>query len=146
MLGIKPGQKLCRPCRNKVMVQDTDDSSVVSFEPVEVAKASLHDSLSSLGCSPLKLKRNKEDRVYYGKRKIEEIEHSAKEKVCKVLDISLSTLDYSDSEVTCNKCKDLDSFINLLKNKIIISSTQEKIKLLTLTPISWSIAENSGEI
>ena len=58
-----------------------------------------------------------------------------------MLDISIATLNSSKSEATCNKCKDLYTFASLLKNKIMVSSTQEKIKLLTLTPISWSIQE-----
>lgn len=140
-LNMKPGQKLCPTCRHKVMVQDADSSSVDSFAPVEANRASFDNSASLLGCSPIKLKTNTADRVGYGKRKLKEIENSAKEKVAEVLDISITTLNSTKLEGPCNKCKDLDTFITLLKYKIELSSTQEKIKLLTLTPISWTIPE-----
>ena len=45
----------------------------------------------------------------------------------------------------CSKHTDLDWLTEILKNKLTISSTQEKIKMLTLTSKSWSIAKKCSE-
>ena len=48
-------------------------------------------------------------------------------------------------ENECSKCSDLDRLTELLKEKLKMSSTQEKVKILTLAPESWSISKTCNE-
>jgi hypothetical protein len=48
-------------------------------------------------------------------------------------------------EVVCNKCADMDELITALKEKVTVSTSQEKLKLLTLTPSSWKIEKTAKE-
>ena len=41
----------------------------------------------------------------------------------------------------CQKSEDLDKIVEMIKQKLVISSRTEKIKLLTLTPPSWTIEQ-----
>ena len=45
----------------------------------------------------------------------------------------------------CTNCKELERLIVLTKEKLEISSPKDQIKLLTLTPESWSIKETVQE-
>ena len=46
----------------------------------------------------------------------------------------------------CSKCSDLDRLAELLKYKLKMSSTQKKVKILTLAPENWSISKTCNEI
>ena len=147
-ISVKPGQKLCTACRKKVTaepISDHDeDQDFVS--PVE-ERLLLDESLTTLGCSPLKVKGVK-DRVAYGKRKIRAVQESAADKVSKVLNIPcdaalLNPIVISKNE--CTKCNDLSKLVEELKEKCQISSRKEKVKLLTLVPSSWSIDRVAAE-
>ena len=45
----------------------------------------------------------------------------------------------------CSKCSDLDRLTALLKEKLKMSSAQEKVKILILAPESWSISKTCNE-
>ena len=64
--------------------------------------------------------------------------------VVSAYDIDENELLYHDSS-ECSKCSDLDRQTELLKEKLKISSTQEKVKILTLAPESWSISKTCNE-
>ena len=43
----------------------------------------------------------------------------------------------------CQKSEDLDKIVEMIKQKLVISSRTEKIKLLTLTPPSWTTEQTT---
>ena len=64
--------------------------------------------------------------------------------VVSACDIDMNELLYHDSP-ECSKCSYLDCLTELLKDKLKISLTQAKVKLLTLAPESWSISKTCNE-
>ena len=49
-----------------------------------------------------------------------------------------------EEDNTCVKCKDLDEIVNSLAEKLsTLSTNKEKLKLLTLTPPSWTISKTA---
>ena len=64
--------------------------------------------------------------------------------VASTCDIDENVLLYHDSP-ECSKCSNLDRLTELLKDKLKMSSTQEKVKILTLVPESWSISKTCNE-
>lgn len=61
--------------------------------------------------------------------------------MCPEIQCTEEALDSTDDEQACQKCKDFDRFICLLKKKVKTASRKEKIKLLTLAPESMSQRE-----
>ena len=98
----------------------------------EINRTNLSDSATLLGLSP--------DRAGYGKQKVKKIKKSLVALVASACDIDENELLYHDSP-ECSKSSDLDRLTELLK----MSSTQEKVKILTLAPESWSISRTCNE-
>lgn len=143
LLNVKPRQKWCESCRKR---KETDAESAIEEdfdEPAAIARDSLNTSTTSLGCSPVKPVR-KRDRVSYGKRKMTAIKKATKAKVSKVLEVPEEELS-SEAENTCNKCKDLDRIVYLIKEKCENSTKKEKVKFLTLAPPSLTIKKTAEE-
>jgi len=86
--AVKPGEKMCPSCRKATAdteeVTHSGQDSESDFEPYDEVKESLDISMTSIGCSPLKVHGIK-DRVSYGKRKVLNMHGKAAEKVAKVL-------------------------------------------------------------
>ena len=59
------------------------------------------------------------------------------EKLANLMEISNEEL--NESSLNCTNSKDLEKLIVLIKKKLEISSPREQIKILTLTPESWSV-------
>ena len=72
------------------------------------------------------------DKISYGGNKLKRITVDIEEKVAQPLDISL-------------KCNDLYKLVGLIKEKLLVSSQNEEVKLLTLTPESWTIEKTRKE-
>ena len=67
--------------------------------------------------------------------------------IADVLDVSTddNTLNKSlNNAACCQKATDFDRLMESVKEKNSISSRQEKIKLLTLVPPSWTIKDSSS--
>ena len=109
----------------------------------EINRTTLPDSATLLGLSPVKAV-GKRDRTGYGKQKVKKIKKSVVGLVASACDIDENELLYHDSP-ECSKCSDLDRLTELLKEKLKMSSTQEKVKILTLAPESWSISKTCNE-
>jgi len=97
---VKPGQKLCTLCRNKLLkIKQTDGSNVESSlnaqdeevdnmglnpdELFQLQKQSVIDELNSslrdIGCSPMKLHAlGEHSRSSYGKQKLQRIQENVK--------------------------------------------------------------------
>ena len=65
-------------------------------------------------------------------------------KLANVIEISDEELNESILNY-CTNCKDLERLIVLIKEKLEISSPRDQIKILTLTPESWSIKKTVQE-
>lgn len=147
-LGLRPGQKLCCNCKSKALADDvgecgvTDDDSDVDFETQEQTVKLFNEHLEYLQCSPIKAGVAESRKVAYGKRKLEQIHNAVEAKCAKALDISPELL----GAKLCEKCDDLERFKILLREKISKAETpKEKIKLLTLTPESYTIEKTTKE-
>ena len=44
----------------------------------------------------------------------------------------------------CQKVSDLDMLTEAIKEKLKITNNKEKLKLLTITPVSWSIPQTAN--
>ena len=66
------------------------------------------------------------------------------EKLANVMEILNEELNESSLN-DCTNCKDLERLIVLIKEKLEISSPRDQIKILTLTPESWSIKKTVQE-
>ena len=108
----------------------------------EMNRTVLSDSVTLLGLPPIKA-AGKRDRVEYRKQKVKKSKRSFVGLAASACDIDENEL-YHDSP-KCSKCSDLDRLTELLKDKLKMSSTQEKVKLLTLVPESWSISKACNE-
>ena len=144
ILHVKPGQKLCPSCvqrfeDNRVHDEQTKtlnvDYAIPHIEQIETLK----DNVMSLGCSALN-SISKRD----GKRKARDMASAAKRNVAKALHLESNELSTTESEC-CVKCQDQERLIDLLKQKCMVSSRQEKLKLLTLAPASWRIERTANE-
>ncbi|XP_060780327.1 uncharacterized protein LOC132888272 [Neoarius graeffei] len=145
---LKPGQKVCqrceKKCAEKTAAEESTSQSSGEFEPQEVAHDSLDQSVQLLGISPLK-RKSERDKPGYAKRKAKDINTAAKSKIAEVLDIPTEELTSSQDEGGCDRCKDLDRLVTLLKEKCATATYQEKIKIVTLAPESWTIQRTVEE-
>lgn len=136
---VKPGEKLCTYCRKQGTNEKPCDSEDEDFVPIEAQRATIDSSIGQLGCSPLKI-HGVADKISYGKRKLTVIKEAIGDKVAKVLNIPTSAvLGLSENINKCDECGDFRTLIQDLKDKCSISTTREKVRLLTMAPSSWNI-------
>ena len=106
----------------------------------EINRTTRSDSATSLELSPVKAV-GKQNRTGYGKQKVKKIKKSLVGLVASAYDTDENELLYYDSP----ECCDLDRLIELLKEKLKMNSTQEKVKILNLAPESWSTSKTCNE-
>ena len=98
---------------------------------VEAAMELVIDSMKMLECSPLKTLRS--NRILkLGKRKIE----SAISKLRSTIVIALNEPRLASSKNECDNCARL---VTSIKEKLVSSSRERKIQLLTLALHDWSV-------
>lgn len=133
---INPGDKLCTNCytySEKTLAAPEQlpepDGETNCTEQVDFARESLNTSLSGLDCSPFKNSAPM-SKERYGKQKLEKTIEVLKSKMVAAQHTPIVT------EVE----SDWANLIESIKKKIDVEgvSTNEKIKLLTLAPISWT--------
>ena len=93
--------------------------------------------------SPIK-KVSFRDKLSYGRNKLKRLKVGTEEKFVQALDISAEELQ-PETRVENLKCNDLYKLVGLIKEKLLVSSWNEKVKLLTLTPESWTIEKTMKE-
>jgi hypothetical protein len=146
---VKPGQKLCTGCYKKdydLQLQHDDiNISDDDFLHKHTSLDSLSRSAEALDCTPIKTSVGMRDRPSYGKRKIKQHSTVFKAKCAHVLDLSVGDLETTDSDNDKTSCSDLDKLMLLVKDKIKVATKQEKIRLLTLVPESWSKCKTMQE-
>ena len=97
-------------------------------------------------CFPLR-SVSQRDKISYGKRKVSQVYAASAAFIADVLDVSTDdiTLNKSVNNAEyCQKATDFNRLMESVKEIFSISSRQEKIKLLTLVPPSWTIKDSSS--
>ena len=138
---VKPGEKLCTACRKSTEEKEENySSSDDEFVPIEIERTTLDSTFTEFGVSSLKT-HGVSDKIVYGKRKLTVIKEVIGDKVAKVLNVpTTAVLGLQENVSTeCLDCADLKTLIQDLKNKCNVSTNQEKVRLLTMVPSSWSI-------
>ena len=153
-IHIKPGQKLCCTCLKRAREiklkpyvessEETDDQE--PYECPQDIKEKLNSTFEMMDCSPIKTGGISSKRSYCS-RKVSQIAHATKQKMAKIMDIDVSELEQEKNENHHQSQCDsqLHRLIELLKQKCEISSKQEKVRVLTLAPDSWTIEQTSKE-
>ena len=111
-----------------------------------MCRENVDQSVGSLLFSPMKPVSN-EYKVAYGKRKLGQILNSSSEMIASTLDLSVDELTgcalSKMIRECCQKASDLDMLTEAIKEKLKIANNKEKVKLLTITPVSWSIQQTA---
>ena len=139
---MKPGQKLCPRCYEQKSLpqhyQGKQAETDGTFQPAEASFSAINESALSLDVTPLKTSVSKRDKPAYGKRKVKQLQSKIKAKCAHALDLQTDDLATTEEEDSSDGQSDLDRLMFLLKEKASVATRQEKIKLLTLAPESWS--------
>ena len=145
-LNILPGQTLCKRCKEtakenmkaaKKDCENNKDDQDSSYLSKDFDRSRFNSSAEALGFSPIK-PVGKRDAVSYAQNKAKRMRTGLNEKLANVMEILNKKLNESSLN-DCTNCKDLERLIVLIKEKLEISSPRDQIKILTLTPESWSI-------
>jgi hypothetical protein len=140
----QPGQKICHHCLQKINnLTDCSDSEPESMAIADTLYSNaecLNSSFSAVGVSPLKSVHS-ERKVSYGKRKIKQMAEATTSHVASHLGFPPNKLvaDTSQTECTCDSKLDVDYLVSNMNEKLSVSSRNQKIQVLTITPKSWSI-------
>ena len=149
-LNLKPGQKLCPQCYKSThgKVDEIETNMVDSdqeYLPAETSFDSLEKAAHSLGCLPVKSSVGKRDRISYGKRKVSQLHAAVKAKCTHALDLQTEVFESTTDDCSARSCQDINHLISLLKEKVMQATRQDKIKLLTLAPQSWTCQRTMQE-
>ena len=151
-LNILPGQKLCKQCKEtakenmkaaKNDCENNKDDQDSSYLSKDFDRSRFNSSAEALGFSPIK-PVGKRDAVSYAQNKAKRMRTGLNEKLANVMEILNKKLNESSLN-DCTNCKDLERLIVLIKEKLEISSHRNQIKILALTPESWSIKKTAQE-
>ena len=168
-VSVKPGQKLCYNCFKALRKFEKSQSETegesqqqpeTESDPEEIDFSNQAENLSSedesalphdqevinrsfedLGVSPLRATRiSLQNKPSYAKRKYSEFETAFSNKVARVLEVEPQQLSQAQPQAQqCSNCNDMDRLVELLKEKMQVSSKQKQVQLLTLAPESWTI-------
>ena len=148
---VKVGMKLCTDCRKYKPAEDNIDEfnyqPAEYVSPVEVRKQ-LDDTLTSIGLSPCKIaKVSRRDTATYINKKAKQVEEKSKELLCQCADIPSTSVQSADPAVeSTSSDNDIDYLVQAIKDKLKVSpGKQQKLKLLTIAPKSWTIARTAEE-
>ena len=114
--------------------QEEVEENDMEYVPATFSLNNINKTAEVLDCTPMRLVRDR-DKAGYCKKKIQKLHKALSETCANALDLKTDDL---KSEKNNSSHSDLDRFVDLLKAKIQISPRQEKIKLLTLAPESWT--------
>ena len=91
---------------------------------------------------------SRKDIATYSKRRMKHILNSSSELIVPCLCISMEemvpTNSATDDRQHCQKARDLDRLMSAIKEKFAVSTNSEQLKLLSLSPSSWSIEKVSN--
>lgn len=141
---------MCIKCRShKPIPEDDMQESDTDFVAVENVREHLDQSFTANGLSPCKLpKISSRDKEGYIKRKVKQVEEKTKDLLCQVAGIPSESLDIHTPTASISSVSesDVDYLVQAIKQKLSLATgNQEKLKLLTLAPMTWTIAKTVAE-
>ena len=159
-INVTPGFKVCPACNIKLYnIDEIEDELTIDNEDIceietditiDSERCSLNYTLSEINVSPFKTRAiAAHSLITHGKKKLQQCLESFSEKQIDIRDKVATVLDIESRQLEINydnespdkllerKADDLDRLLNLIKEKMLISNRPEKIKLLTLLPLSW---------
>ena len=117
----------------------SEASSDSEFHSSDFNRTPLYQVDQSMDCTPVKSNVFGEMPCLMENARPKKFKVKSKTKLARTFDFSLGKFDSpEEEEETKGSCKDLDRLMVLLGEKIETSTRQEKIKLLTLVPESWT--------
>lgn len=147
-ISVLPGWKFCRRCYEHAssiihpVVEEMDDS--VPFipnlpGPSSQPKNTLNISLNALDESPIKLQGlAQHQRKRKASTKLKKAVSKLQSKVAEAYNVDIEYETVEPEKDVLTKAADLDKLTQLMKEKIQISDYNTQIKILTLTPDSWT--------
>lgn len=133
--NVIPGQSLCTNCYKKIFVlQGIEESTVESEDFIEHQIENIEAACLAIGSSPLtKLRKlNVDKRPKAVQEKLKKVTNLFKQQMETSFDV---IIDDQESQETCDEYEDL---IAKLKEKCASANKDEKIKIISLLPTSWS--------
>ena len=130
-MNLKPAQKLCRHSYERVAnnvslnTEDMPEDLDASFYHYTFERNESSFNAETIGISLIK-KVSSRDKIEYGRNKLKRIKVDIDEKVAEALDISAEELQ-PETRVDCSKCNDVDKSVVLIKEKLFVSSQNEKL-------------------
>ena len=124
-------------CENN---RDYQDSSYLSKDFDRTRFNSSAEALRFLYTKPV----GERDAVSYAQNKAKHMKAGLNEELANVMEILNEELNESSLN-DCTNCKDSERLIVLIKEKLEIPSPRDQIKILKLTPESWSIKKTVQE-
>ena len=98
-------------------------------------------SVVGFSCSPLRFVST-QDKVGYRKRKLEQVCAAVKDKVAIALDLESDLIEKKGDKVhCCQKVKDFNRLMDMVREKVKFSERKDQLKYLTLVPDSWTVKE-----
>ena len=143
--AVIPGQKFCSSCNKKASnileeneIDKTDKGYIPDIPVPSSSKATLNNSLTALEESPIKLHGIAlHQREKKAKAKLEKVVEKIETKVAETYNVEIKK-ETLYSKDTLTKAADLDKLTTQMKEKIRVSDYNMQIKILTLTPESWT--------
>ena len=104
----------------------TQSDNDTEFHSPQFDCGSLNQIAQSLDCTLIKSPVPKRDALSYGKRKVKQIKSAVKTKFACAFDLQREDLDSPLEEDTEDSCEDLDRLMILLKEKLKVSTGEDK--------------------
>jgi len=146
-VNLVPGKSLCVSCYTKIFTKEVDDNQseqdtdfTVASEQLETAEKlhNLDSFCNELNISPVTkiIKLNKSQRLPALEKKTLKISNAIKRKLETSFDETLKEIDLPSTSSSC--VSEYDILLQKLKEKCATSNKEEKIKIISLLPESWS--------
>ena len=152
-VALVPGKSLCPNCYTKIFVLKetvsggSSGSGRSEFAPMQENVAELEAVCSALDISPVAkiMKMNTGKRPAALSKKCRRISDSLRRKLASSFSDDSMGLDSDEQIPSFALSEEYDLLINKLKEKCLISNKEEKIKIISLLPTSWSRQKISQE-
>lgn len=143
-----PGKSLCTSCltkfqhRHEIFDENDDENSDLTYEPPNAAEVSVNEACTSLGISPVRLKRLSSDaRPSAIKRKVLKISEVITSKLHNSYNLPFSPYE-NQRDTQAELCPHYEELIEKLKRRMeTAESVQEKVNILSLLPSTYTSSQ-----
>ena len=146
-------KKICKQCKEtpkenmkaaKNDCENNKDYQDSSYLSKDFDRTRFNSSAEALGFLSTKPVGERDAVSSYAQNKAKHMKAGLNEELANVMEISNEELNESSLN-DCTNCKDSERLIVLIKEKLEIPSPRDQIKILKLTPESWSIKKTIQE-